>query len=434
MESKLEAAVGMSRKWDAREAGREVAETAIKNLTHPPDFFLLFSTIHYEKYGGFQRFLDGVWDVLPKGTPLVGGTVAGFINPQGSFTRGATALAVSYVDMDVAIGIGIKTKKNPQKAARDCCKMIKKGLTNSQFKNKLLFEIISGGKIPQFPGIGRRRVIKSGLVSRMATRLSDFSLKVLQYGVGREEEILDSLANELPDYTIIGGSSIDNNNMKENFQFFGENIYTNSIVALGLKTDQNIDINTTYGLKKTGIKINITKKSGHGRVIHEIDGRPALEGFLKKMSWPYDFIDERLYRKTFFTPFGFWKENLLFPNVIGLILGKDINVGYKIEGDELQLLSASGKSLIGAVDENLEEFKDKENQLGIIVACAAQLETLGANIFTVREKLVNFFDQVPFLLVYVGGEDTYSTKKGKRHINESFNVLTISKNLPTNLV
>jgi len=432
IEPKFEAAVGMSRKWDAREAGREVAHSAIEKLSHPPDFFLLFSTIHYDKYGGFQEFLNGVWEVLPKGTPLVGGTVAGFINPQGSFTRGATALAVSYDDMDVAIGIGFKTKKNPQKAAKDCCKMIKKELKNSLYKNNLLFEFISGGKIPQFPGIGRRRVIKSGLVSKMATKLSNFSLKVLQYGVGREEEILDSLSHELPDYTIIGGSSIDNNNMKENFQFFGEKLYTNSIVALGVKTNQNVDINTTYGLKETGIKIKITKKSGHDRVIHEIDGYPALEGFLKKMSWPYDFIDERLYRKTFFTPFGFWKEDLLFPNVIGLILGKDINVGYKIEENELHLLSASGKSLINAVDENLQEFKDNENQLGIIIACAAQLEALGANIFTVREKLINFFDEVPFLLVYVGGEDTYSAKKGKRHINESFNVLTLSKNLPAN--
>ena len=40
MESALEAAIGMSRKWDAWEAGREVAETAIKDLSRPPDFFL----------------------------------------------------------------------------------------------------------------------------------------------------------------------------------------------------------------------------------------------------------------------------------------------------------------------------------------------------------------------------------------------------------
>src|SRR5512136_1247059 len=89
MNVKVEAALGMSRKWNAREAGKEVAETAIKNLTLPPDFFLLFSTIHYEKYGGFQEFLNGVWDILPKKTPLIGGTVAGFINNYGCFSRGA---------------------------------------------------------------------------------------------------------------------------------------------------------------------------------------------------------------------------------------------------------------------------------------------------------------------------------------------------------
>ncbi|VVB61879.1 Uncharacterised protein [uncultured archaeon] len=61
--SGLEAAVGMSLKWDAREAGREVAETAIRKLKRPPSFFVLFSTIHYEKYGGFKELLNGVSDV-----------------------------------------------------------------------------------------------------------------------------------------------------------------------------------------------------------------------------------------------------------------------------------------------------------------------------------------------------------------------------------
>lgn len=433
-EPKLEAAVGMSRKWDAREAGKEVARSTLEKLGSPPSFFLLFSTIHYDKHGGFEEFLDGVWDVLPEGTPLVGGTVPGFINIYGCYTRGATALAVSYPNMDIAVGIGHSTKKNPQNAALECIKMIKNGLKNSKYKNKFLFEIVSGGKIPQFPGMGRRRVIKSGMTSKMATRLSGFSLTVLQYGVGREEEILDTLTTELPDYTVIGGSSIDDNNMIENFQFFGKNIYSNSIVALGLKTDQEININTTYGLKETGIKMNITKKGGYDRIIHKIDGLPALEGFLKKISWPYDFIDERLYRKTFFIPLGYWKDDILFPNVIGLFLGKDIQCGYKIESNELHLLSASGRSLIGAVDENLEEFKSKQNQLGLIISCAARLETLGANIFSVRKKLLDFFGEVPFLLIYVGGEDAYSINKGKRHVNESFNVVTLSKSSPADFV
>ena len=86
--SRLEASIGHSRKWDAYAAGREVAETAIKNLKHPPSFFVVFSTMHYRKNGGFRKFLDGIWEILPDGTPLIGGTVAGFINNYGSLFIG----------------------------------------------------------------------------------------------------------------------------------------------------------------------------------------------------------------------------------------------------------------------------------------------------------------------------------------------------------
>ncbi len=417
--------VGMSRKWDAREAGREVAQDTLDKLGKKPDFFLLFSTIHYEKHGGFNEFLEGVWEILPEGTPLIGGTIPGFICPKGCFIRGATALAVSYDSMDVAIGYGLNTKRNPQKAAENCSKMIKKNLDNSKFKNKYLIEFISGGKIPQFAGMGRRRVVKTGMTSAMATRLSNFSLKALQFGVGREEEVLDGLVDNLSDYTIIGGSSIDDNNMVENFQFYNTELYTNSLVALGVSTNQEINLKTTYGLTPTNKKIHITNKGEDDRVIKEIDNAPALDGFLKTLNWPFDFIDERLYRKTFFTPFGFWKDDILFPNVIGLFLGKNIHCGFKIEGNVLNLLSASGKSLLDAVDDNLNEH-NKNSNLGLIISCSARLETLGNNIFNVKEKLNDFFGETPFLLLYAGGEDAYSKSNGKRHINESFNVLTLS--------
>jgi len=427
MNEELKAGVGLSQKWDAREAGREVALSALKHLDgENPNFFLLFSTIHYEKYGGFQELLNGVWDVLPEDTPLIGGTVAGFMNRYGCYTRGVTSLAVAHSQIDVAAGIGLNTKRDPKKAVKNCAEMIKKGLNPSNYNNKFLFELVSGGKIPQFPGMGRRRVIKSGMTSKIATKLSDISLTTLQYGVGREEEILDELTKHFPDYTIIGGSSIDGNDMIENYQFFGREIYTNAIVAIGVNTNFEIGINTTYGLKKTDIKLNITKKSSYDRVIHEIDGMPASDGFLKKISWPYDFIDERLYRRTFFTPLGYWRDGVLFPNVVGLFLGKDIQCGYRIEKNELYLLSASGESLINAVDENLKKFENKKNELGIIVSCAARLETLGKNIFKVREKLIDFFGEKEFILIYAGGEDTYSREHITRHINESFNVAVFS--------
>src|SRR4030042_1076150 len=148
IEPKFEASVGMSRKWDAREAGREVAETAIKNLSRPPDFFLLFSTIHYEKHGGFQEFLNGVWDVLPQGTPLIGGTVAGFMIKEGVFSRGAVAIGISG-DYNVEEVYAKGTRKKPKNVA----KKVSEALRND---NSLLLAFLPG---PSMPNIGKNKLI-----------------------------------------------------------------------------------------------------------------------------------------------------------------------------------------------------------------------------------------------------------------------------------
>ena len=176
IESKLEASIGMSRKWDAYKAGQEVARLTIKKLNSPPNFFLLFSTIHLEKHGGFQEFLNGVWNVLPKGTPLIGGTVAGFINSNGSFTRGAVGLAIAYPNMDIATGIGRYTKRNPKRAASKCAEMIKEGLKKSKYENKFLFEIISGPIFPSMPFFGEFRIIKNKYLSYPFALLSHQSM------------------------------------------------------------------------------------------------------------------------------------------------------------------------------------------------------------------------------------------------------------------
>lgn len=428
MESKLEAAVGMSRKWDAREAGREVAETAIRQLHEPPSFFLLFSTIHYEKNGGFQQFLNGVWDVLPKRTPLIGGTVAGFMNPQGCYTRGASALAVSYSNMDVAVGIGRNTKRNPRNAARTCADNIRKTLDNSGYPYKFIYELISGSSVPNIPFIGRRRVLTGKTWSILAHPFSSGILGQFQMGPGREEEVISALVGHLPDYHLIGGSTMDDNSMLTNYQFYGNNVHTNSIVALGIRTDQCVNVNTTYGLNDSKISLKVTKLGRDKRTIMKINNKSALDEYLKAIGMDIEFIDERLHRRTMFTPLGYWQNNILFPNVIGLCLGKNIVVGFQVQNKDLHLLLASGKSLNNAVDENLEKFRGKNNSLGLIVSCAARLETLGKDIYVTREKLLNFFNKTPFLLIYAGGEDTYIPDIGQRHINESFNVATFSMN------
>lgn len=417
----FKAAVGLSREWDARKAGREVARDTLEKLGKDPDFFLLFSTIHYEKWGGFQEFLDGVWDVLPKGTPLIGGTVTGFICPQGCYTRGATAMAVSYPNMDVAVGIGRNTKRNPKSAARWCAGMIKDGLKNSKYENKFLFEVISGPTIPKLSWFNKK-IIKSKILEGLIPSLFYISEKLLQKGVGREEEVLDELTKDMSEYSLIGGSTYDDNKMTKNYQFYNKEVLTNSIVSVGLSSQLKSSINVTHGLKEMNRKFRVTNLRGENRIIHKIDNKSATDEFLKALTWPSEYLDERAYLKTYFTPLGFKKNGVLFPEIIGYFIGGSIICGYKIEDNDLYILSASGKSLMNAIDENLSAIKGKDNLMALGISCAIMLQTLGSNVFHIQKKLLEVFRESPFLFLYGAGVDSYTPQKGAQHINMALNM------------
>jgi len=412
----------MSRKWDAREAGREVARNVIQKLKTPPNFFLLFSTIHYEKHGGFEEFLAGVWDVLPKGTPLIGGTVAGFMNNYGCYTRGCTAIAVSYPDMDVAIGIGKNTRKNPKKAAKTISNSALKLQDHSNHENNFMFCVLPGGTVPQLFGIGRKKVMKSGIAGKLSLSLLDQSIKLVQTGPGREEEVFDELAKNLKDWSIIGGSSMDDLIQSRCYQFLDNSIHTSDIVSIAIMSDLKSEIITKYGLKKTGIKMNITKKGLRDCVICEIDGKPATKEFLDRINWPEDYLDDRLYTKTFYYPLGYEYKGVLRPQIIGAFLGDYIACGYSIKTDKIEILSASGESLLNAMKECSDEIIKLHPKVVLGVSCATQLETLGSGIFQAYNNIENCFKDIPFVVGFYAGEESYSPKSPPKQLYDSFNL------------
>lgn len=419
----FEVGIGTSQNWDPVQAASEVIQQALKDLSKPPKFVLLFSSIHYEKEKGFQKILDTVYHFITKDTPLIGGTVAGFMNNHGCFTRGLTALACYSDEIDVATGVGHNTKRNPGKAARDAAKMIRNALTASKYKNKFLFEIVSGGMIPRI-GIMRKRIFRKGLLAKIASNLSELSLILFQLGVGREEETLDELTKQLPDFTILGGSAIDDNKMEQNVQFYYNTLLTNSIVGLAVLTNLDFDLITTYGHSKTGKAFEVSKTGASNRIIKKLNGRPALQELLEKIGWPEQYLTERIYRKTFFYPLGYEKNGILYPEVMGLFLGNDVVVGYKIEGKTLHLLSASGKQYISSIETLLDIAQGKQIALNLGVFCAAALETFGRQVYAIRSRILKANKDAKFFVVFAGGEDTYRPHTNDiRHVNESFNTL-----------
>jgi len=424
IETKFEASIGMSRKWDAREAGREVAETAIKNLSRPPDFFLLFSTIQYEKHGGFQELLNGVWDVLPKGTPLIGGTVRGFTNNYGCFTRGSTALAVSSPEMDIVIGYGRNTKRNPKKAAQQCVAMIERKLKNSCYKNKFLLNLISASELPDMPPFNTKKIIRQGFSIKIFSKLFGFSQYIFQKGTGRDDEVMKEMIRNFPDYCMLGGGTIDNGPNLKNFQFFNNTILTNSIVTLGIRTNHELDVQTTHNMKKTDINFTITKTSKDGRIIDKINGQPAASELQRLLKWPDDsFNDDTWYKTTYYFPIGFHvddKKDEFHPRIIGAIYGDSLVTVISSKDQRGCILTIDGRNLLKAIDDNLQSFSFSP-RFGLISSCTTRLETLGDKIYNEQERIKKYFGNNPFIEFYVGGESTYSPEKGLTFANISFN-------------
>lgn len=407
-EPKLEAAVGMSRKWDAREAGSEVARSTIEKLSSPPSFFLLFSTIHYKDHGGFQEFLDGVWDVLPEGIPLIGGTIAGFINNYGCYARGATALAVSYPGMDVVVGYGIHTKRNPKKAAKQCANMIKRQLEESRHKYKFLINFISGPTIPKLPFVGRVNFVKSKILGSFLSHIGMPLTELLGYGIGKEGDIVDVLGMQLKDYHIIGGSTMDDGKQLACFQFCGKRAYKNAIVAIGGTIDSSIFLKGITDLHETEKRFKISKITFGNRIITKIENMPAKKRFLEIMNLPdelYEELSPFYYKTSNYFPITF-EGKREFVSGVGAFLGDNILLGYKARGNDAIILSVTGQESINAVDTVFASSEKNGFPFIFISASGIRfMNMIGDRTYLVKEKLDHFLGNSPYVLIGVVNEN-----------------------------
>ncbi len=421
--------VGFSRTWNSKEAGRNVAQDLLEKLSETqPDLVLLFSTIHYKDTGGFQHLLEGVYEILPRTIPVIGGTIAGFIIPQGCFTRGVAAYGIKSNRLDFAVAMAENIKRHPEESAKKCAARIKSVLSKTTYKNKLLLNLPSGTTSPKIPGLpDNLRVFRTkgifNIVEKLLIISIKFSLLFLQKGPGREEGIIETLAQELSDYRMIGGSFIDDNKGYFNFQFFNGKVYTNALITVAIATDYELSVQSNFGLVERGEKFNVTKSSVYDLVIEKINGKSAFDQILKILRWPASFIDDsgRILRRTFYTPIGYVVDGKMYVSVIAFIFGDSVMAIPKVRCEEACFLMTSGKKLIQAVDLNLAETKNRDIKFGFITSCIARLETLGSSSYKVHEKLLKHFGDKAFIEIYVVGEDVYTPELGAKRIAESYN-------------
>ncbi|RKX94914.1 MAG: hypothetical protein DRP55_10665 [Spirochaetes bacterium] len=428
MGSGLEAAVGMSRRWDAREAGREVARSTIEKLNRPPDFFLLFSTIHYKNPNGFRDFLVGVWDVLPADTPLIGGTVAAFINNYGCFSRGVTALAVSYSNINVALGFGRNTKLHPRNAAKHCVNMIKNGLKTGDYGNKFLIDIISGPTVPNIPFMGRKNFVKSKVGGSFASSVGVRVFPLFGHGLGKEDDIVDYLTSLLPDYYFVGGSTLDTGDMFMNYQFIGEQVLKNSVVALGVDIDKPVFLDSMLGAHQLDIEFDITESIYKNRIITKIDDKPAKERFLGILRINEEQFNELgvfYYKTSNYFPITFRGKEKYTTGVAGF-LGDNIVLGHKARGQRVKLLSVTGKEVLNVVEKTFQNISTDFFPFVFMSTSNIFFNMLGEKVYSIKNKLDEYIKDIPYLLVSFATENAGTPTDPAVTRVYSFNTLSVN--------
>lgn len=416
----FEVGIGTSQDWDPEKASEEVITQALDKLSNPPTFVLLFSTIHYEKNKGFQKILDKIYTKIPKETPLIGGTVAGFINNQNSYTKGITAACFFSDELTISSGVGKRSKANPIKAIKSALAKIELENKNNEF----VISIISGGKIPYIPIFKQGRVIKSEIIGKLACFLLPY-FGYLNKGVGKEDDIVKQIISTYDNIKLFSISTMDDEKMEKNYQFYFNKIISDSIILLKIKSDFNILINTEHDLNEIKREIKITKISKDKQIIYEINNKSAKKEFLSIMDWPKEYLTEKIYDKVFFYPFAFEKNNFFYPFIPGLFLGNAIVATYKIESDKLSIMNSSGKNLISSVANSMEKLRSPKFIL--MSECGLRLQTLGRNTFREQQIIQKKFKDIPFISLYVGGEATYTKENGLKYGNSTFNLAGFEK-------
>ena len=233
MDKGIKAGVGMSYGEDAYTVGVNACQDAIDQLGDKnPDLLILFSSVKYDQ----EKMLSGVRSVAPNAL-LIGSSTSGEIITSGPVKeRSISIMAIKSPEIKYFTGVGENIAAGAREAGKVAAEKVK-AQAGSDLKAFVMIPDVLVGN-----------------------------------GADIVRGVLDSLGAHFP---VVGGASGDDFAFKKTFQYVNDNIYSGSVVGLGLTGNFKMGIGVKHGWIPVGEPMKITKSSG--AVIYEINNAPAIK-------------------------------------------------------------------------------------------------------------------------------------------------------------
>ena len=360
---------GRSNNLNATKAGEEACKQALSQTSDKADLIVVFSTVAFDQ----KKMLDGVRSVS-KEIPLVGCSTSGEITDQGSVLKHVAVMALSSDVIDFTIGINEGTDKDSQKTGEIVAKKIKEKAK----QDVSLFMMFLDG--------------------------------LAENGAAAVRGVQEIFGKNFP---IIGGSAGDDFLFQKTYQYYNDQVFTNSMVGVGLSGKFSFGIGVKHGWEPIGLPMKVTKAKG-GRLI-EIDNRPALsiyeDYFGKKAE---ELIKEPIAKMAYTYPLGMSvkaSSEFLLRDVVIANEKKEITCAAEIpEGSEIRLMLGDQDKAIAAAKEAAKMALSQINgdpKAVFVFNCIARRKLLGARAGEEIEAVQDILGKnIPLIGFYTYGEQS----------------------------
>ena len=229
----IKASVGVGEGDDSYLVGVNACQDAINQLgENNPDLLIVFSSVKYDQ----QKMLDGVHSVA-KGALIIGSSTSGEITTQGPLKeRSVVVMAIKSPEVKYFIDVGENIALDPRRAGKMVADKVKQK-ASSELKAFIMMPDVLVGN-----------------------------------GADIVRGVLDSLGAHFP---VVGGASGDDFAFKKTYQYINSEIYSGSVVGLGLTGNFKIGIGVKHGWIPVGEPMTVTKSEG--AVVHQINNAPAVK-------------------------------------------------------------------------------------------------------------------------------------------------------------
>lgn len=335
--------VGVSREKDSFRAAREAAILA-KAATKQQDIdlVLIFSSIHYNP----ENVIKGTRQIMPE-AKIMGCSGSSIIMARTIEERGLTILAVKSSSLKLGLGCSSNlNEKNTRTAGQELAKM---SLANFKTASRDIFIMFSDGLIKN----------SSELI------------------LGVE----DVLGRSFP---LVGAASSDDLRFSKTYQYYQNNVFTNSAVGILLGLNSGFGFGIKHGWKPIGKPRLVTDSEAN--IIKKINNEPAINMYKEYFDNDImEFKKTKLSRLTVLYPIGInipGEDEFILRNVLETTDdGSLICQGDVPTGAEINLMLGSKDFCIQAARDAAKEakkgLKDKPASLIIIFDSAARLKLLG---------------------------------------------------------